>query len=169
MYLHENAKVHSSLSIDDNYESNIMDKIETNTRVAQFFIRIFNSYLINNFFNEISQEQLSYNKVDLNKYDSNWSKSLDSFYDMNGKSNENYDRNRYNRNLNSIPSLENINRENLIYQRSNNDLEDIHIHHSKRLILPCITKRYENLDFSMNDASNLNTNYRIRAMNNKVI
>ena len=70
--------------------------------------------------------------------------------------------------MNSTLSMENINRENLIYQRSNNDLEDIHIHHSKRLILPSITKRYENLDFSMNDASNLNTNYRIRASGIKV-
>lgn len=71
----------------------------------------------------------------------------------------------YSRNLNS-----NVSREGMIFQQFvENDFEnDLHIHHSKRLILPSITRRYENMDFSIDNSSSFNTNYRYTGLNQKV-
>lgn len=108
---------------------------------------------------------MNYTKVDLNKYENQWSRSMDSFYDgyqkiPNGEINRAYN--------SSMLEVNNINREGLIFHRFHeNDMGDIHIHHSKRLILPSIIKRYENMDFSMN-GSDFNTNYRIKALNQQV-
>ncbi len=97
------------------------------------------------------KEQLAYSKVDLNNYDHFISKSVENY--------DNY------RNVNS-----NVSREGMIFQQHDNELEnDAHIHHSKRLILPSITRRYENMDFDLiNNSSSFNTNYRFSALNQKV-
>lgn len=100
-----------------------------------------------------SKEQLAYSKVDLNSYDNAMTRSLENYED-------------YSRNLNS-----NVSREGMIFQQFvENDFEnDLHIHHSKRLILPSITRRYENMDFSINNSSSFNTNYRYTGLNQKVM
>ncbi len=141
IYFRENTKRRCSLeSISpSDVDSNFIDHVELNTR-----------------------EQLNLNKVNLNNLDT-ISKSVENFYDPS----------IYQINSQTGSDGFELNREGLIVQRfheSGDFLVDdnLRIHHSKRLLLPSITKsRYGNLDLSLNQ-TDFNTSYRISALNQKV-
>ena len=105
-----------------------------------------------------TREQFNLNKVDLNSLDT-LSKSMDNFYDPAAYHN--------------VSDGFELSREGLIFQRfhESSDIlagDNLRIHHSKRLLLPSITRsRYGNLDVSINP-TDFNTSYRISALNQKV-
>ena len=120
-----------------------------------YSIHNYNMFYENNMKKNDDVADLDRIEINTSRFEANpWSKSLDNFFDTN----TNFVKN--NRNLSSSLSYENMNKEGLFLQRFADNEDNVHVHHSKRLILPSISKRYENLDLTITPKPDFNTNYR---------